>query len=362
MKILLIEAFYTASHKKWADGLKAHSRHEVQLLTLAGRHWKWRMHGGAISLASEFKKLDFTPDLLLITEMMDVALFRALTQTQIPIALYFHENQLTYPWSVHDAYVQLRRDNHYAFINYTSALVADKVFFNSNYHKHALLEALPTFLKQFPDHRPLETITEIEAKSQVLPLALDLKRFDSFRANTTNDIPIILWNHRWEYDKNPEDFFRLLFRLADENIDFQLVVLGESYRNVPAIFEQAKQRLQAQILHFGYVEDFATYANWLWKADIALTTSNQDFFGGSVVEAISCGCLPILPNRLAYPEHIPRNLHSSILYDSLETAYSMLKYYLLEGFKYEKLTTIAKYIQQYDWKRSAHRYDNLLKT
>ena len=31
---------------------------------------------------------------------------------------------------------------------------------------------------------------------------------------------VILWNHRWEYDKNPESFFKLLFKLADQNIDF----------------------------------------------------------------------------------------------------------------------------------------------
>ena len=36
------------------------------------------------------------------------------------------------------------------------------------------------------------------------------------------------------------------------------------------------------------------YAKWLWKADIIPVTSNQEFFGASVMEAIYCNTWPIL--------------------------------------------------------------------
>ncbi|MCB0587349.1 MAG: DUF3524 domain-containing protein, partial [Phaeodactylibacter sp.] len=53
MNILLIEPFLSGSHQKWAEGYRAHSRHNVRILSLKGRHWKWRMHGGAATLAEQ---------------------------------------------------------------------------------------------------------------------------------------------------------------------------------------------------------------------------------------------------------------------------------------------------------------------
>jgi hypothetical protein len=126
MKICLIEPFHTGSHAAWAEEYARHSRHRVQLLTLAGRHWKWRMHGGAVTLARQFMEGGCAPDLLLASDMLDLTTFLALTRqktSSLPVALYFHENQLTYPWSPADADPTLQRDAHYAFINYASALV-----------------------------------------------------------------------------------------------------------------------------------------------------------------------------------------------------------------------------------------------
>ena len=128
-----------------------------------------------------------------------------------------------------------------------------------------------------------------------------LRKFDQHKteAARSDQPPLILWNHRWEYDKNPEEFFRALFALQEQGIEFELAVLGESYKKHPPIFSEAKTRLAEQIVHWGYAESFAEYAKWLWRADILPVTSIHDFFGISVVEAIYCGCTPLLPKRLA---------------------------------------------------------------
>jgi glycosyltransferase involved in cell wall biosynthesis len=83
----------------------------------------------------------------------------------------------------------------------------------------------------------------------------------------------------------------------------------------PPIFEKAKSRLGHRIIHWGYADDFEEYARLLWKADILPVTSNQDFFGGSVVEAMYCGCFPMLPNRLAYSEHLLEEQKQQCLYN-----------------------------------------------
>ena len=181
LKILLIEPFFTGSHKEWALGYQKHSEHEVELLTLSGHYWKWRMHGGAVTLARKYNEGDYTPDLIVVTDMLDLATFQALTRkktSSIPFAIYFHENQMVYPWSPTDQDVEKKRDNHYSFINYTSALAADKVFFNSQYHFNAFFEALPKFLKSFPDNNELQSVEQIKAKSEVLYLGVDLKKLD----------------------------------------------------------------------------------------------------------------------------------------------------------------------------------------
>ncbi|MFH0916725.1 MAG: DUF3524 domain-containing protein, partial [bacterium] len=48
-----LEPYFGGSHKYFLEGLERHSRHDLTLFTLPGRHWKWRMHGGALSLARD---------------------------------------------------------------------------------------------------------------------------------------------------------------------------------------------------------------------------------------------------------------------------------------------------------------------
>ncbi len=259
LKIILIEPFFSGSHKQWAEGLQKHSSHQIEILSLPGRHWKWRMHGGAVALAKQFNELKYTPDLILATSMLDLTTFLALTREKsngIPVAMYFHENQLTYPWSPQDRDVKNKRDNHYAFINYVSALAADQIFFNSEYHRESFLGALPAFLNQLPDRKGKESIERIKAKSKVLLLGMDLIKFDEFRnsENEKKSLPVILWNHRWEYDKRPKAFFRQLFLLKEQGIDFRLVVLGERNDVSPPIFDEAKEKLSKEILHWGYTK------------------------------------------------------------------------------------------------------------
>ncbi len=365
MKIALLEPFMAGSHASWAEEYAACSGHDVSIYSLPGRHWKWRMHGGAVSLARDFLARGQRPDLLLASDMLDLSSFLALTRAvtaDIPAALYFHENQLTYPWSPRDRDPCHKRDAHYAFINYTSALAADAVLFNSAYHRQTFLNELPQFLGGFPDHPDLDRVAEIKAKSRVLPLGLDLGRFDTCRDpawRAQGRSSLILWNHRWEYDKNPEAFFRALFVLQERGISFEVAVLGESYQQQPAIFAQARQKLEKRIVHWGYADSFADYAAWLWRADILPVTSLHDFFGASVVQAIYCGCLPLLPLRLAYTEHVEASRYPECFYaDENEFAAR------LEQLCKEDVLDISESLRErvagYDWQRLGSEYDCVL--
>jgi glycosyltransferase involved in cell wall biosynthesis len=358
MKIWLVEPYYTGSHQAWAEGYQAHSRHAVRLLTLPGRFWKWRMQGGAVTLARQATALGEGPDLILASDMLNVPVFLALSRLTdgppVPLVLYFHENQLTYPLQPGE-----KRDLHYGFINFVSALRADAVVFNSSYHLEAFFDELPRLLKHFPDYTELWSVDALHARSRVLPLGLDLFRFDAYRpARSASDCPLILWNHRWEYDKDPHTFFEAIYTLDREGLDFGLALLGESFRNQPEEFLEARERLPERIIHFGYAEDFAAYARLLWQSDVVVSTALHDFFGAAVVEACYCDCFPILPHRLSYPELIPPEYHDACLYDDLDGLLARLRLAILQVQEARSLS-LQRHLAQFDWYHVAPRYDSL---
>ena len=364
MDILIIEPYFTGSHAAWARGIQQHSRHSVSLLTMPGRFWKWRMHGASVTLARNFLKGDYTPDLVIATDMLDLAGFLGLARQKmngVPVAIYFHENQLTYPWSPDDRDLKKNRDRHYCFINFQSALAADHVFFNSSYHMESFLGAIPGFLNAFPDYRELGRVEDIRAKSRVLPLGMDLARFDEVSQvgdHEQDDTPLLLWNHRWEYDKNPDDFFDAMYRLEDRGLEYSLALLGEHFVSEPKSFRKAKKKLKHRIQQFGYADSFEDYARWLWRSRMLPVTSNQDFFGISIMEAMYCGCVPILPRRLTYPELVPEDRFPEVFYDSQEELVEKLERFMREGVPYNAndFRTIAA---QYNWGRMIHHYDGL---
>ena len=142
MKILIIEPFCSGSHKAWAEGYQTHSSHNVEIINLPGRFWKWRMHGGAVTLAKRYQQLDYQPDSILTTDMLNLPVFQSLAKSNCPVYIYFHENQFTYPWSPMDKDLELQRDKHNGFINYSSALCADHVYFNSKFHLDSFITGL----------------------------------------------------------------------------------------------------------------------------------------------------------------------------------------------------------------------------
>ena len=363
-KIVLLEPYFTGSHRAWAEGYAAHSSHSIHILSMEGRYWKWRMHGGAVNLARRFSLLDRKPDLILATDMLDLTTFLALTRSvnaDIPCVLYFHENQITYPWSPEDRDIKKARDHHYGFINYTAALAADGVFFNSHYHRNSFFEELPRFLKQFPDHRNPKSVETIRHKTDVLPVGVDFTRLEDGRPATKHrpGPAVILWNHRWEYDKNPEEFFHALAVLSDRGTDFRVIILGENFQRKPGIFEKAKQRLGSRVVHFGYCPDFASYARMLYEADILPVTSHQDFFGISILEAVYCGCTPLLPRRLTYPELFPEEKFPGLFYNDTNDLVAKLTA-MINGKKSFPQEDLRKTVQRFDWKQMAPLYDTTL--
>ena len=327
LTVWALEPYFAGSHKAYLEGLTRHSRHAFSIFTLPGRHWKWRMHGAAISLAravvGHHAATGEAPQLWFASDMLDLSAFLAGVAPFVgpmPAILYFHENQLTYPLPA-----GVERDLSYGFKNVASALMAEAVFFNSDFHRREFLGAVTELLQAMPDEIPDWVPGEIEARSAVLPVGCDLRRLDAHRAQGWSDRaarrwgdseagPLLLWNQRWEYDKAPGDLFAALYALKASGVRFRLAMAGPNQGTPTAEFLRAKKELAERIVQWGSVESAADYASLLWAADVVVSTAIHEFFGVAVVEAVYCGCRPVLPGRLSYPELIPAEAHKDVLY------------------------------------------------
>ena len=177
--------------------------------------------------------------------------------------------------------------------------------------------------------------------------------------------PIVLWNHRWEYDKNPEAFFRLMNRLDDAGCRFRLILAGKHFEEQPYEFEQAFERYAERILHYGYAEDFEEYSRLLHRADLVVSTAIHEFFGIAVMEAIYCGCHPLLPNRLSYPELIPSSLHEPllhvpVLYEDHDDLFRIMAAILRGEERPLPPNTLRGILEALDWPIHVAHYDALL--
>ncbi|MDW8212198.1 MAG: DUF3524 domain-containing protein [Roseiflexaceae bacterium] len=360
MHILWLDAFHGGSHAAVSQGFARHSQHHVTLLTLSpAGGWRWRMRGAAITFAREVRRRTLPPvDLIVATDMLDLATFLGLTRDLLgksAVALYMHENQLTYPLPPGRT-----RDLAFPWINYTSALAADAIFFNSAFHHESFFAALPGLPGRYHDYQELDLIDTLAARSHVLPPGIDLARLDLAapppRASA-GEPPVLLWNSRWEYDKGPETFFAALTDLRRRRVDFRLIVIGEHIDPQHPTFVAAREEFADCTLAWGYAPDLEAYRRLLHQADIVVSTAIQEFFGIAVVEAIFCGCVPVLPRRLSYPELIPSHLHSLCLYDDDSQLVDRLSETIaaLPSLKKIDFRSIAA---QYDWSQMAARYDS----
>jgi glycosyltransferase involved in cell wall biosynthesis len=365
----LLSPYHGGSHRAWAEGYRASSRHNIVLLTMPDRFWKWRMHGGAITLSREYLHANRKPDCLLVTDMLDLTTFLALTRNQtatVPVILYMHENQLTYPLPEDPELDPIRRqrgerDLHYGFINLASMLAADVVLFNSEYHKQELTKAILNFLKHFPDFNELSIQSSLVEKGRVIPVGVDLKRLTiEHQGSNLSEPPLIIWNHRWEYDKDPGRFFDALYRIQMNDVPFRLALCGRNYRKRPAEFETALDKLSPNIIHFGFADE-DTYKRLLWEAAIVVSTARHEFFGVSTVEALYCHSLPILPWDLSYPEIVPSEFHSRCLFTNDEQLVSNLTWALLHPEESRALAAdIAHSVTRFEWASVSPMYDEVI--
>lgn len=310
--LLILDPYHKGSHAAFARSIETmlhdHGPWKVKLMAMKGSHWKWRMQGAAGHFAALLSQ-EQPPDLILTTDMCDVARLRGLlppTFRSVPILLYFHENQITFPWSKGDPDVGQRIDLTYGMTNVISAIAADELWFNSKYHLEAFLEGARHLMGRMPDQQL--DVTSLQRKAKVMPIPLPLcARFGPSNAQSLGREfrrPMrLLWNHRWTWDKGMDRFWSFVEHRNKGEIE--LILLGDASAPESKIFLESAERQRDKILHLGKVECLQDYHHWLSQADVLIHRPRQEFFGLSVVEAMWHGVIPVLPKWGPYPEYVP---------------------------------------------------------
>jgi glycosyltransferase involved in cell wall biosynthesis len=356
LRILALEPYYGGSHQAFLDGYRDHSRHEVELVTMPARKWKWRMRGAALMMREQLRDRLAGVDVLFVTDYLDLATLAGVAPG-LPDGLrrvaYFHENQLTYPLPAED-----ERDYQFGFTNITSCLAADRVLFNSRYHLESFLEGVELLLDRMPDEVPSWVPERIRDRADVVPVGVDLASVDECRplAADRQGPLTVLWNHRWEYDKGARTFFDVMMELQNEGHEFDLVVTGQRFRTAPPVFDEAWERLMPRMRNFGYVESRAEYCKLLLESDVVVSTAMQEFFGIAVVEAIYAGCLPLLPEDLSYPELLPEEHHETCLYTDRDDLKARLTHWLRQPEEARSVDLSAE-MRRFGWHEVAPMLD-----
>jgi glycosyltransferase involved in cell wall biosynthesis len=174
--------------------------------------------------------------------------------------------------------------------------------------------------------------------------------------------PTLVWNHRWEYDKGPERLYAALLLLKKRGIDFCIHIIGQQFRQIPDIFAQLQTEFSQHIGEFGYLENKKDYLRVLSESDLVISTAIHEFQGLAVMEAVACGCTPVVPNRLSYPEFFEEKYCYPSQLDNIDSEAiglcDKIEYWLdcLQGER----QLIAPDISALSWKNLAGDYLDLL--
>jgi len=353
LRFLFLEPFFGGSHKEFSEGLVSNSRYQIDLLTMTERNWRWRMRGASLHFANKISSIE-SYDGIIVSDMMNLADFKALVGAKCPPVLaYFHENQITYPPVPGE-----KNEFYFGIINLTTALVADRILFNSKMHLEAFSKGILSFINKVPDYNPKWVKEKIHSKSNCLYPGCRFSSEQETFHQKENKIPLIIWNHRWGFDKNAKVFFEAIDKVFENNLDVNLALMGDNFTMIPDEFSEAKKKYGDRIVQFGFVEKREDYINWLKKGSIVISTANHENFGIAMVEAMRFGCIPLLPKRLSYPEILPEKFHKSFLYKNKYELVEKLSFIIKNISKFDDMRKkISASMARFSWENLIEKYD-----
>ena len=302
------------------------------------------------------------PTSLLVSDMVDLPALLGYARRSVgavPVAAYFHENQLLYPV---DDDGGAGPDRQLALVNWLTLAAADLVLFNSAHHRDGLMAALPRFLGEVADDRHLEHLDAVAARSEVMPVGVDLDGLSPDRrpsgdggrrwcCGTTAGSGTSRWAGRCACCR------AWPMRASSSPSPSP----ASSPTSCPTCSDEAVAELGDRVVHQGFLPR-DEYVDLLLRSDVVLSTAQHEFFGIAMVEAMAAGCVPVLPDALSYPEIVPTEWHGVALHDRRDDGPADHLRSVLTGLPAARRAVdgLAAAMRRYDWSVVAPACDDRL--
>ena len=272
-----MSAYAAHSHVHWQDSLRRmFPDWDWQVLSLPPRHFSWRMRGNPLHCSQvERACLDRPYDLLVATSMVDLATLRGLVPSlaRLPSLLYFHENQFDYPQQ--DGQPSLLEAQ---MVSLYAALAADALAFNSAFNRDTFLDGVDTLLRRLPDYVPAGIPALLAAKARVLPVPVEMGGTDAAgsrwpgTSQTGPRRPLrLVWPGRFEYDKGGGHLLLLLEALEKSGLIYQLALVGQQFRQLPAEFGDIESRGSHRMMDSGELPNQVASRAQRSQAEVAVS-------------------------------------------------------------------------------------------
>ena len=333
-KILVVSAYDADHHQYWFHRLtEMYPSAQFTRIALPPVNFAWRQRGNALRIARDFAdELSQDYDMLMVTSAVDLATLRGLVPclASLPTLVYFHENPFAYPDSSRPgSALDAQLTSMY------TAIAADHCVFNSRHNLSSFMSGVAALLDKFPDEVPDGVVPSLLAKSSETPVPLARDLFDGATMPRSGDTIRIAWNHRWGFDKGPERLLAFAQALDASDVDAQLMLLGHRSDVTPSSLSELLEQFPHLISFNGFEGEREMYRARLAMADVVLSTARHDFQGLSVMEAVAMGCVPLVPDRLSYPEffsQVPRYRSSPNAKEEAASAVALLRTWRDNGF------------------------------
>ena len=158
---------------------------------------------------------------------------------------------------------------------------------------------------------------KFQEKTKVFPWGLD--NFTEQRYKNAKTIDVI-FPHRMNGDKGIDDLIDIVSKMPD----VKFVVTSPQNKNAfrKSCYYKSMNKYKNIAFLFGQSEK--EHIKTLSKAKIVLSCAEQENFGYAVMKAMLSGCIPVLPNRLCYPEFFD----NAFLYNNIREATNKIYLYL----------------------------------
>ncbi len=153
-------------------------------------------------------------------------------------------------------------------------------------------------------------------RTRVFPWGMDGIHTTRGRGVSTFDV---VFPHRLDSDKGVDNLLGIARRIPELSFALTTPQTKQRFIKNPV----ARQLKNLPNIHVVSNLDSADHIKTLQGARVVLSCATQENFGYAIMKSVMAGCIPVVPNRLCYPEFLP----SQYRYNSINDAVQKIKYF-----------------------------------